>query len=148
MARVTEAQLAAALGGSAVLVQLLDKNFDGAADRDLVEQAVEKAEIECNSAVQVAFDLDDPSVRDSPALEQHKLVIAVYWAYQLGTSGQAVPPHVRDAYQDTLAWLDRLAAGKRALGQSNHGRSSFGVEQVPIDPTSKRTTRRNMKAFC
>ena len=69
---------------------------------------MERAEIECNSAVQVALALDDPVVQDSPALEQHKLVIAVYWAYQIGTSGQAVPSHVRDAYQDTLAWLDRL----------------------------------------
>ncbi len=148
MARITKPQLEAAIGGAAVLVQLLDKNFDGVADDELVEQAIEKAEIECASAVQVAFDLDDPNIETSRALEQQKLVIAVYWAYQKGTSGQAVPQDVRDAYEDAILWLDKVAAGKRALGQSRNPRSSLPVEQVPIDPTSKRTTRANMKGFC
>jgi phage gp36-like protein len=148
MARITKAQLEAAVGGAAILVQLLDKNFDGIADDDLVEQCIEKAEIEAASAVQVAIDLDDPNVETSRALEQKKLDVAAYWAYQKGTSGQAVPQDIRDAYEDAKEWFDKVAGGKRALGQARHPRSSLPVKQVPIDPESRRTTRSNMKGFC
>jgi len=148
MGRISKAQLEAALGGAQVLVQLLDKDFDGIADEVLVEQVIEKAELESASAVQVAFDLDDPVVKESRAIAQQTLVLAVFWAYQKGTAGQGVPADVREDYQEALRWFDRLAQGTRALGEAKQARTSFPVEQVPIDPDSKRTTRRNMKGFC
>lgn len=148
MARLTQAKLEGALGGADKLRDLLDKNFDGVADVELVEQVIDAAEGEAASAIQVAVDLDDPRVDGSLVLEQRKLQLAVYWAYQKGTSGQAVPQDVREGYEDTLRWLDDVAKGTRTLGAARHPATSYPVEVVDIDPQQTRTTRRNMKGFC
>lgn len=147
MARLTKAKLEAALGGADKLRDLLDKNFDGIADDNLVEQVIEAAEGEAISAVEVAFDTDDPRIERSVVLEQRKLQLARYWAYQIGTSGQAVPQDLREAYDDTLAWLDRVVAGKRGIGKRSPATAN-PPENVDIDPHRTRTMRRTMKGFC
>jgi hypothetical protein len=74
-------------------------------------------------------------------------LLAVYWAYQVATSGQAVPDHVREANTAALEWLDRVAMGKRGIGRRKAA-TAFPVENVDIDPERVRLSRQSMKGFC
>lgn len=148
MAGITQTDLEAHIGGAPALRDLLDHDGDGAADAELVQQCLDAGEGEALSAVQVAANPDDPRIGGSLVLKQHKLRIAAYWAYQIGTKGQAVPAHVVTAYEDTLRWLDKVVEGMRTLGVSPHPESSYPVEIVDIDPHRTRINRRNMKGFC
>jgi phage gp36-like protein len=147
MARITQAQLEAALGGAPVLVQLLDKDGDGIADAASVTEVLDYSEGEVNSAIQVAVSLDDAVVATSKVLQQRQLAIAVYWAWQRGTQALAMPDEVRAAYQDALRWLDDVAGGRRTLGISTAPAGTPNIKKVNIDPDSTRTTRANLKGF-
>lgn len=148
MSTITQADLETHVGGATTLRDLLDHDGDGVADAPLVQQCLDAGEGEALSAVQVAADPDDPRIGGSLVLKQHKLRIAAYWAYQIGTKGQAVPAHVVNAYEETLRWLDKVAGGMRTLGVSPHPDPSYPVEVVDIDPHRVRINRRNMKGFC
>lgn len=148
MGALTQSDLEAHLGGAVALRDLLDQDGDGTADAELVQPCLDAGEGEALSAVQVAANPDDPRIGGSLVLKQHKLRIAAYWAYQIGTKGQAVPAHVVTAYEDTLRWLDKVVEGMRTLGVSPHPEPSYPVEVVDIDPERTRITRRNMKGFC
>ena len=100
MATLTKAKLEAAIGGEVVLRDLLDKDGDGVADEALVAQAIFDAEAEAVTAVEVAYDLDDPRVQESWALEHYKLKLAVYHAYKIGSAGQAIPQNVQLDYEN------------------------------------------------
>lgn len=148
MGRLTKDKLEAAVGGAAVLRDLLDRDGDGMADDALVDKAIRDAESEAASAVEVVYDLNDPRLDHSLVLEDYKLKLAVYHAYKIGTAGQAIPQDVRDDYDKTIAWLDKLANRQRGAGVPNPPATSFPVELVDIDPQRNRTSRRNMKGFC
>lgn len=148
MNAITQGDLEAHIGGAATLRELLDQDGDGVADAALVQQCLDAGEGEVLSGVQVAADPDDPRIGGSLVLKQHKLRVAAYWAYQIGTKGQAVPAHIVSAYEETLRWLDKFADGKRALGIGQHPEPSYPVEVVDIDPMRTRISRRNMKGFC
>src|SRR6266508_2983879 len=94
MSSITQADLETQVGGASELRDLLDHDGDGAADLNLVQQCLDAGEGEALSAVQVAADPDDPRIGGSLVLKQHKLRIAAYWAYQIGTKGQGVPAHI------------------------------------------------------
>jgi phage gp36-like protein len=149
MPGITQEDLEAHIGGAATLRDLLDRNGDGAADQELVQQCLDAGEGETSSAVQVAgLNPDDPRVSSSIVLKLHKLRIAAYWAYQIGTKGQAVPRDVETAYEDTLRWLDKVATNGRTLGVNPAPETSYPVEVVDIDPHQQRINRHNMKGFC
>lgn len=148
MPRLVQSDLEAAVGGASVLRDLLDKNDDGVPDAELVEEVIDTVEGEVKSAVEVAIRLDDPAVEQSRILHQKKRVLAKFWCYHVGTNGQAVPQEARDAYQEVLDWLDRVALGRRTLGHSPAPATSYPVETVDIDPEGTRVTRDNLKHFC
>jgi hypothetical protein len=100
------------------------------------------------SIIEVAVPLDDPAVDQSVLLHQKKRLLSKFWAYHVGTNGQAVPEKVEAAYDKTIEWLNDVAGGRKTLGHSPAPTTSFPVEIVDIDPNSKRTTRDNLKHFC
>ncbi len=151
MARIAQADLEEALGGAYVLVQLAKAT--GPSDPQVATfsaAVIAKAEGECNTAVEDAFDLDDPNVNLSPTLLSKETDIAVFWAWSRGTNGEAIPGDVREAYQDALRWLDNVATGKRGLGlpTTQNAASATDTKLVNLDPYHVRMTRWNLGGFC
>lgn len=147
MAFITQADLESELGGPAQLIALLDRDADGVADPALVAKAISKAHGEVVSALAVAVDVTTIQAPYPDVLVHHEGVLAAYWAWIIGGKGQAMPPEVKAARDESMQWLDRAASNTRALGISPYPNAQLDVGQVDPDPYGTRVTRDTMKGF-
>lgn len=129
------ADLAVAVGGSAVLVQLLDKNGDGVADTDQVAACLARATAEVNSAIQVVIDLSSLSAPYPGALIYTTADIAAYYAWLQGAEQQTMPDATRQRYENAVRWLDQVAKRERTLGATPKPATGQQVEQIDRNPT-------------
>ena len=144
----SKADLELAVGGAAALVQLLDHDRDQVADQDLVDAAITAAMAEVTSTAQIVVLLRTLAPPYPVVLVRITARIAAYYAWLLGSKGQAMPDDVRQDYQEALRWLDRLAEGKRTLGVDPHPASALGVGLVEVNREGDRITRKSMEGFC
>lgn len=94
--------------GEKEILQIADRDRDGVADPDVIEGALANAAMRIDGYVGVKFDLPLPSV---PALVQDWAVsIARYVLHRNGA-----PAHVRQDYDDAIAALKDVAAGRIIL---------------------------------
>lgn len=142
-----QADLEVAVGGAAVLVQLLDKDGDGVADATQVAACLARATAEVNSAISIAVDI---SALDSPyddTLIYQTASIAAYHAWMQGGEGQVMPDSVRERHANAQDWLSLVATRRRTLGgTTRRATSQFVGEQVyastePWDSTSSPRAR-------
>jgi phage gp36-like protein len=148
MAYCTQTDLEYAVGGAAILVQLLDKDGDGISDEGYVVRILNRATAEVASAVRISTSLESLELSSYPdALVYTTANIAAYYAFLEGTSGQGLPQHIRDNYQDSLRWLDQVARRERTLGESPKVTTDLQVRQVDPDPYSRGVSRAGLKGF-
>ena len=137
----TQTDLELAVGGAAVLAQLLSKSGTGSADANLVAAVIGRATAEVNSAIQVAIAIDTLNPPYPDALVYVTADIGAYFAYLQGTSGQAMPDSTRQRYDNALRWLDQVARRERTLGVSPKPATDQDVKQVDTNPDGLRVTR-------
>lgn len=92
--------------GAAEILQLADRDHSGAIDTGVVEAVLARADslIDGYLSGRYALPLSAPYPK---ALLACAADLARYWLYD-----DAAPERVRDAYEDTIAWLRDVAAGK------------------------------------
>lgn len=140
MARLTKADLERAVGGAHALVQLLDIDGDGVADAASVAEILIEVDAEANSYISPAIDLSDPSIDTAPLLLMREKDCAVYLCWRRGTRWQECPDEVKQAYQDALAWYEKVADRKAGLGNTTRPTSSQPVQQAIADADSTFTS--------
>ena len=145
MAYSTPDDLALRVGGSAVLVRLLDKDGDGVADDALVSACINQASSEVDAAVQVRHSL--PLASTPMILTATESSLAAYYAHQFGTDGQGVPPNVRQMAEDARAFLTDVAEGRRTLAVSVKPATDLEAAQVDPDPDQTSVSRTSLKGF-
>ena len=131
----TQAGLEVAVGGAAILRDLLDKNGDGLADADQVQAVLDEATDNILSALAVAIDVTTIQPPYPDVLVKHANRIGAYYAFLQSTSGMAMPENIREAYHDSIAWLDKVARGDRALGTTVPPGTAHALGQVDVNPT-------------
>lgn len=139
----TQADLELAVGGAAVLRDLLDKNNTGSADPNQVTAVLTEATAEVNSAINVAFDITTLVAPYPDALVQWTKRIAAYYAYLQSTSGMAMPENIKESYQAAQQWLDKVAHGDRSLGSTVPPGAEKSMGQVDPNPNVGSTPSNN-----
>ena len=141
----TQADLASAVGGTAALVELLDRDGDGIVDAALVSSVLLRARSEVDSALGTVIDLAALVAPYPDVLVYRTADIAAYYAWVEGAKGQAVPAGVRQTYQDALDWLGEVVTGRRTLGIQSPDPEGRIVELVDTEnaiiPMSRRRLR-------
>ena len=146
MAYSSQSLLEYAVGGAAVLKELLDKDGDGTADSALVTDVLARADAEVNSAIQVAVQL--PLVTTPDAVKYAATDVAAFVAFQYGTAAQGVPDQIRSRYEAALRWLDDVATRKRTVGTASRPTTDQQVEQVKVEPyTAGTSIRDSLRGF-
>lgn len=130
MPRLTKADLERALGGAAALVQLLDFDGDRVADAASVNEILAEVDAEANSYIGMAIDVSDPLVDTAPMLLLKEKDCAVYLCWRRGTRWQECPDEVKQAYQDALAWYEKVGRRDAGLGNTTRPTSSQPVQQA------------------
>lgn len=140
----SQTELENALGGAAILVQLLDKDGDGVADVSLVAEVIANACGDIDSAIAVRAQLPLPAPYPA-AVVSNAIKLGIYWAHVKGTGGQGVPADVRDVYAQVELWMERIVEGKRSLGVVP--RASSGRQAAQVEPSAAGVTRDKLKGF-
>ena len=135
MARLSQAQLERAVGGAAVLKQLLDKDGDGTADSALITQILDEADGEANSYISLAVDLADTTIDTAPHLLRRELDVAVYLSWLRGTMAQAMPEEVKLAYENAIRWFEAVRDRRAAIGLTTRPTSAQKIDQVLKEDT-------------
>lgn len=143
----TQNDLELAIGGVAVIAQLLDKNGDGLADADLVTAVLGRANAEVAAAVGNAIAIASLSAPYPDPLVYHAAQIAAYYAWGQGSSEVVVPDAVKLMHEDSLRFLDQVARRERSLGVATPPASAVQAKQIDPDPQQNRMTRDGLKGF-
>ena len=142
----TQADLEAAIGGAAILKQLLDKDGDGTADAAQVTAVLTEATAECDAAIQVAVQLPLSTTPD--ALKYNCARIAAYLAHLQGGEGQVVPDAIQRKYDMARDFLTRVARREATLGVASKPVTDHQVKQVERSTATKpRFTFETSKGF-
>lgn len=112
----SQADVERALGGAAILVQLLDKDDDNVADADLVQQVIDNATNEMSSYIQVVVDLAALQPPIPFALVAKTADVAAFYAWRYGAYGQAIPENVVQGHEAAVRWAQDVATKKATLG--------------------------------
>lgn len=148
MARATATDLAYALGGEDVVIQLLDKDGDGAADAAYVAWLLDNACAEIDGRIRRQVPPESLTAPYPVNLVMHETRVAVYLAWSHGTRGQAMPENVERGYRDAIQWADDVGDKRIALSGAIEAPHQISDDLVDIDPNSRRINRRTMRAFC
>lgn len=137
--RVAQAQLERAVGGSAKLLQLIDRTDTG--DLASVDCQAYLTDIlaegngEVNGYVGLAVDLTDVNLLTAPELIRMELDVDVYLCWLRGTGGVTIPEQVQAAYERTIKQLELIRDRKRGVGLDTRPAASQDVTQVTKDDT-------------
>lgn len=97
-----------ARAGDAEIRQIADRDRDGVADAEVIAAALVDADMCVDGYLAVKFGLPLPSVPD--LVKKWAVAIARYVLHHNGA-----PDHVRQDYEDTIAALKDVAAGRIVL---------------------------------
>src|SRR5262245_31988129 len=100
----TQADLERALGGAAVLVQLLDKDQDGQADPDAVSDVLDAGSNEVASYIQVMVELSSLRPPYPRALVLKTADCCAFHAWSRGSERQAAPQNIQSVYDAAIRW--------------------------------------------
>lgn len=133
-----------AVGGAAVLVQLLDKDNDTVADASLVQKVIDTACADIDSAVAVRNQL--PLVAPyPPSVVANALRNGVYYAHVFGTGGQGVPPEAKTQRDEAELWCERISLGTRSLGGTPP--TTSGRQAIQVEPCADGVTRTKLRGL-
>jgi hypothetical protein len=133
VARLSQAQLERAVGGAAVLVELLDFDGDGVADSGLVSEILDEVDSEANSYIGLAIDLSDTTIDTAPALLRKEQDCAVYLCWLRGTQAHVIPEAAKLAREDAIRWYGDVRDRRAGLGLASRPTTSQQVQQVLAD---------------
>jgi len=120
MAYCTESDLAD-IKTTAELAQLADLNGDGVADSDVIAKAIDRADRLIDSYVGVKYEVPLDTVPDT--IQNCSISLTIYYLY---LARGAVNDDVREEYKAQVRWLEKIAAGRIALGLEEPPPSSSG----------------------
>ena len=124
----TQGDLERALGGAAVLVQLLDKDQDGLPDPDAVNDVLDAGTSEIASYIQRKISLD-AIVQPYPLTLVFKTSdVCAFHAWARGSERQAAPPNVAASYDAAIRWAINVGDGIATIGE---------VVKATLDPPAK-----------
>ena len=142
MTYILQSDIEASGVSTAQLVQLTDDEKTGEVDTDKVTKAIEDAESEVNGYVGKRYSV--PIAPPIPNLVQKLSTDIAVW--NLWRRRQRAPENVRQAYEDAIKTLEKIAAGEIVLdvealppASTLTGGEVFGPERV--------FTRDKMKGF-
>ena len=111
MSYATQADIVA-LYGEEELIQLADRDRDGAADAGVVEAALSDASEEIDGYLSVQYDLPLDEARTRP-LRRIAVDIAMY---RMANTAPLNTDERRDRYRDAVRYLDKVSKGTIRLG--------------------------------
>jgi hypothetical protein len=121
--------LEAAVGGAAVLRQLLDLDQDQIADAALVTKALDAGASRITCAIQGVIDPAAITAPYEQSLVDANSIYAAEWAYLFGTGGQAMPTRLEKMVEWANGWLERVRTRQATLGSTLRSSAQL-VEQV------------------
>lgn len=110
-----KADLERAVGGAAVLIELLDKNKDGIADETLVVDCIDAGSNELASYIQSTVALESLTEPYPLVLIFKSADAAAFYAWVKGSDRQAVPDAVREGYDAAVRWAQDVGLRKATL---------------------------------
>ena len=123
-----QSDLERAVGGAAILVQLLDKNADNQADCDLVNQAIDAGSNELASYIQRKVDIGSISAPYPLSLVLKSADAAAFYAWKFGAYGQPIAEHIVQGYEASIRWAKDVGDGSATLGV---------IQKPVLDPPAK-----------
>lgn len=111
-----QSDLELALGGASVAVQLLDKDKDGIADPPLVDLCCAFGTTHVAGKVWPRVDIGTLQEPFPDRLVMLAAQVAAYKAWLVGAEGQAVPPHVGEAFDMADKVCREIAEGRDTVG--------------------------------
>ena len=138
-----------AVGGVAVLAQLLDKNGDGIADSDLVASIIGRASSYVIAGIGAAAVPGSLSSPYPDILVYTAANVAAYYSWTMGSSEIVIPDGAKmlmDAADSTIA---KIRNREISLGANTAPASALEVKQIDTDNggTLGRLTRDSIKGF-
>lgn len=134
-----------ALGGAAVLVELLDKDGDGVADVDLVEQCMDAGSNELASYIGVTVDTDQ-LVKPYPLILVLKAADAsAFYAWRYGISGQVCPDQTIQAHDGAIRWATDVGLKRATLVMAPKAALDQPVGVVDQDTIASALTDNNSR---
>jgi phage gp36-like protein len=120
------------LYGADLLVRVSDVNKDGVADEEVIERGLQGADEICNAYLSAQYTI--PVVPTPGVVRNCAIDIAVYkMALQRG--GRTEEMRIR--YEDALALLDKISAGKVGLGLPPVDTDGDGTPDTDINEKRK-----------
>lgn len=95
--------------GAAEIAEIADRDRDGEIDAPALAAVLTRADALIDGYLGVRYAV--PVASPPPILTATACDLARYWLYD-----DAAPERVRQGYDDAVAWLEGVAAGKVALG--------------------------------
>ena len=108
--------------GDDLLLILTDRDGDGAADMDVVDQALQDAAAEIDTYLAAKYQL--PVTTTVPALVRVSVDIVVY---RLAADRSTGTDEQRKRYEDAVSWLTKVSRGDVSLGLPKPPVSSNGA---------------------
>jgi len=135
VAYCSQQDLERSLGGSQVLVELLDRTGAGIDATEVID-ILDLASAEIASYIQVELDLSGITSPYPRLLVLKTADIAAYHAWSRGISRQAVPPPLQDLYAAAIQWAKDVGDKKATLGVAPKPAIDKRVGVVDFDPLS------------
>lgn len=112
----TQDDVISRLGGAKVAAQLLDPNQTGNLDTALIQRAIRDASSMVAMSCGNNFRLWQAGPNWPQAVVLLATLIAVYFCWQYGSQGQAVPADVVTSFQYAQSQLQKIESGQLLLG--------------------------------
>lgn len=132
------------IGGSQILVQLLDKDGDSVADSDMVTAIIAHASSECLATIGTQY-LPSLTAPYPDVLVFAVARLAGYFAYTMGTDIQGVPAQAIALRDEATRIFDRIRNREISLGVVIAPASNQKVEVVDRNPNNDQTTQDSLK---
>ena len=125
-----------ALGGAAILVQLLDKDRDNIADTTLVQQVIDAGSNEIASYIQPTVAIDSLSAPYPLVLVIKAADASAFYAWRYGGYGQGIPEAVIQAHEAAIRWAQDVGQRRATLGVQPKPNLDPPAEMVDPDPNA------------
>ncbi|SNY91391.1 Mu-like prophage protein gp36 [Cohaesibacter sp. ES.047] len=102
---------------------IADTDYDGEADRDVIETALSRASAEMDGWLASRTDTPVTDPKSAPVLKHHCTLIATY---HLANTANTVTEEIETRYKASLSWLKSVSEGKSSLPMSPNLSSSGG----------------------
>src|SRR5262249_1176594 len=111
----TQQDVERAVGDAATLASLLDKDGDGIADPQAVQDVIDMGCNEVASYVQRLIDLASLSSPFPRVLILKVADVCAYHAYARGTLHQGIPDNIQAMYDSAIRWAQDVGEGRATL---------------------------------